>query len=58
VCVSFGKTGILCRIQTRVHAGEDCKSPRWRERQVFFGAKNRRIFFVGCDDLIDNLGHD
>jgi hypothetical protein len=31
--------------------------PRRRQRQVLLGAKSRRIFLVGRENFVDNLGH-
>jgi hypothetical protein len=52
--IAFGKPGIFCWGETRVHAGEYRELPRWRQGQLRFGAKTRGIGFIGFQHFLQN----
>ena len=56
--IAFGKARVFCRIESRVHAGQDRKPPRGRQRELSLFSKSVDIFGIGRHDLFENLaGH-
>jgi len=55
--IAFRKAGVFRRIKPRVHAGENRKAPRRRQREIAFGAEGFDIGPVRGKDFVEDLGH-
>jgi hypothetical protein len=56
--VPLGEPGILRRIEPRVHAGQNRKAPRRRQREPTLVAEGLRVGFVGGEDCSEDLTHE
>ena len=54
--VALGEAGVLRRIQTGIHAGQDRELPRGRQGEVAFVAELARVLGIGREHLVEN-GH-
>jgi hypothetical protein len=55
--VAFREAGVFRRIEARVHAGEDRKAARRRQRQLALRSEACDISGVGRQNFIENLAH-